>query len=150
MPSTRPNIAFILGWGGIIPFVASATLVLFADPFTGIMAANMGSIYGGFIIAFLGAVHWGAVMGGAMMGSTVSDSPQNWRYIWSVMPALAMTAIAILPPLIKLPLMMLSLGICWAIDLYTTQRGGFPTWYMQMRHGLTAVAIISLGIMWSA
>lgn len=140
MPTERPNIAFILGWGGVIPFVASATLVLFADPFTGILAANMGSIYGGFIIAFLGAVHWGAI----------TDSKQNWRYIWSVLPALAMTAITLLPPIIKLPLMMVSLAVCWAVDLYTTQRGGFPKWYMSMRHGLTGVAMISLGVMWAA
>lgn len=145
MPSERPNIAFILGWGGVIPFIASATLVLFADPFTGIIAANMGSIYGGFIIAFLGAVHWGATT-----GDSASGSKQNWRYIWSVLPALAMTAVAVLPPMIKLPLMILTLALCWGVDLYTTQRGGFPAWYMKMRHGLTSVAMISLGVMWTA
>ena len=54
-----PKPALLLGWGGVIPFLAAALGWLYGDPVIRINALNLGTIYGGVIITFLGAVHWG-------------------------------------------------------------------------------------------
>ena len=57
--SDMPKTALLLGWGGVIPFLAAALGWLYGDPVIRINALNLGTIYGGVIITFLGAVHWG-------------------------------------------------------------------------------------------
>ncbi|MCE2517392.1 MAG: DUF3429 domain-containing protein [Alphaproteobacteria bacterium] len=134
MPLPRPLIPHLLGWGGVIPFVGSALAKAFGDPLMAIYALNFGTVYGAVIIGFLGAIHWGAAL----------TSRQNWRYIWSVLPALAMVPVLVMGPVQRVPFLVAGLVICWGVDLATARKGGFAPWYMRLRHGLTAVAVAAL------
>lgn len=135
MTISPKHMALILGWGGVIPFIGAALVKNFGGPLMGIYALNSGTIYAGVIISFIGAVHWGYAI----------HSGQNWRYFWSVLPALAVVLVLSLAPILRVPFLILGLAICWIVDMITTLKGGFPKSYMTMRHGLTAVAITSLG-----
>ena len=140
MPRPRPLIPHLLGWGGVIPFVGAALAKVFGDPLMSIYALNFGTVYGAVIIGFLGAVHWGAAI----------TTKQNWRFIWSVLPALAMVPVLVMGPLARIPFLVLGLAVCWGVDLYTARKDGFPAWYMRLRHGLTGVAIVALTTMVAA
>lgn len=138
---TTPRMALILGWGGIIPFVAAALGWLFGDPVQRFQALNLGTIYGGVIITFLGAVHWGLAI------CQDQKTQQSWHFFWSVLPALAVVPALFVAPMIRPLFILLGLLICWGVDVYIGKKGLLPGWYVRMRHGLTAVAAISMLIL---
>lgn len=144
MSSPAPKIALALGWGGVLPFIGAAAVKAWGSPVMAILALSVGTIYAGVIICFIGALHWGAVV--------YNREPQNhhaWRYIWSVVPALAVVPILILAPQWRIPFLIIGLLICWGVDFYAYRKGLWPKWFMQLRHGLTSVAVLSLIIIYS-
>lgn len=137
-PAKTPKIALLLGWGGVIPFVAAAAAKVFGDAIIDLYALAWGSAYAGVIITFIGAVHWGiAVM-------HPEDKKRMIPMIWSILPALAVWPVMTLPPIARLPFFIVGLIIVWGADMMSYKRGHLPKWYMQLRHGLTVVATGSL------
>ena len=133
-----PLMALLLGWGGVVPFVVAGLAKVFGGPVIDLYALNWGATYAGVIIVFIGAVHWGiAVM-------HPEDKKRMIPLIWSVLPALAVWPVMTLPPLVRLPFLIIGLAIVWGADMISYKRGHLPKWYMKLRHGLTSVAIISL------
>lgn len=143
MGDRTPRIALLLGWGGVIPFAAAALAWLFGDPVMRIHALNLGTIYGGVIIAFLGAVHWGI----AIERGSATAPPPFWPFIWSVLPSLAVVPVLAISPLLRPGFILAGLVICWGVDFYLTSKGRLPRWYMNLRHGLTGAAAITMLVM---
>ena len=141
MPSKAPGIALLLGWGGVLPFVAAAVAKLWGGPVIALYALAWGSAYAGVIITFIGAVHWGIAL------KHPDDKKRMIHFIWSVLPALAVWPVMTLPPLVRLPFLVVGLGIVWIADMVAYKRGHMPVWYIKLRHGLTSVAISSLVIL---
>lgn len=140
MTSLRPPlVAILLGWGGVIPFAVAALAWLLGSPLIRIYALQLGTTYAGVIIVFLGAVHWG------FAASRLTRQAPG--FIWSVLPALAVTAALTAPPLFRPVLMLTGLLICWGVDVFAFQQGMLPSWYMKLRHGLTAAAGASMAVM---
>ena len=133
-----PLMALLLGWGGVLPFVGAALAKVFGGPVIDLYALSWGSAYAGVIITFIGAVHWGVAV------LHPEHKKQIGHLIWSVLPALAVWPVMTLPPLARLPFMIVGLLIVWAADMLATKRGHLPRWYMKLRHGLTLVATGSL------
>ena len=133
-----PKTALLLGWGGVIPFLAAALGWLFGDPVIRINALNLGTIYGGVIIAFLGAVHWGLA---------TERNEGTLHYIWSVLPALAVVPVLTISPILRPGFILAGLLICWGVDFYAASKGRLPGWYMTLRHGLTATAVVCMLIL---
>ena len=144
MSSPAPKIALALGWGGVLPFIGAAAVKAWGSPVMAILALSVGTIYAGVIICFIGALHWGAVV-----HNPDAKNHQSWRYIWSVVPALAVVPILILAPQWRIPFLIIGLLICWGVDFYAYRKGLWPKWFMQLRHGLTSVAVLSLIIMYN-
>ncbi|NDA08732.1 MAG: DUF3429 domain-containing protein [Alphaproteobacteria bacterium] len=128
--------ALLLGWGGVIPFVATALAFHYGPPYLAIAALQAGTIYGAVIITFIGAVHWGFAM----------RHPQghSFYYIWSVIPSLLMAGGLMLAPIFRPALLIMGLALVWGVDMMITRAGMLPRWYMKLRHGLTLVAGASL------
>ena len=145
MSSPTPKIALALGWGGVLPFIGAAAVKAWGSPIMAIYALSLGTIYAGVIICFIGALHWGAVV-----HDHTPKNHQIWRYIWSVLPALAVVPVLMVSPKLRIPFLIIGLLICWGVDVYTYRKGLWPKWFMQLRHGLTIVAIISLVVMYYA
>ena len=140
---SMPKVALILGWGGVIPFVGTALAWLFGDPILRFHALNIGTIYGGVIIAFLGAVHWGL----ATQHQDDQHPARGFQFFWSVLPALAVVPVLTVAPMIRPPFLLAGLIICWGVDMYAASKGTLPTGYLKLRHGLTAVATICMLIL---
>ena len=140
MSSPTPKIALVLGWGGVLPFIAAAAVKAWGSPVMAIFALSLGTIYAGVIISFIGALHWAGAV----------EDKRIWRFIWSVMPALAVVPVLILAPLFRIPFLIIGLALCWAVDYYAYRQKIWPKWFMQLRHGLTVSAILSLIVLYAA
>ena len=131
-----PQLAKLIGFGGLIPFVGCAVLMYAGNTGAGIIALFASAVYGAVILSFVGAVHWGLAMR--------ADRSPYW-YVWSVTPAImGWLAIVLLDIKISLLALAIAFTLAWSVDRQASLRGLIPAWYMQMRHILTAGATVSL------
>ena len=131
-----PQLAKLIGFGGLIPFVGCAILMYAGNTEASIIALFASAVYGSVILSFVGAVHWGLTM--------QEDRSPYW-YVWSIIPAiLGWLAIVLFDIKICLLALAIAFTLAWSVDRQAALRGLIPAWYMQMRHILTAGATISL------
>lgn len=130
-----PVPALVLGFSGLIPFVAAPTYLVMNQLFLPDVAfAQM--VYGATILSFLGGVRWGL---------TIPDDSilqPNWfNLTYSVTPSLVAWAGILMPsPFSSLTLMLGLAGACY-MDMVSY---GYPPWFKGLRFTLTFVAILSL------
>lgn len=77
-----------LGYAGLIPFILLSALVQFGESPWDFWAANSLLLYGASIASFVGALHWGPLLG--PQSNTVTNN--YWRdkgaWLWGVVPSL--------------------------------------------------------------
>ena len=135
-PEIYPQLAKLIGFGGLIPFVGCALLMYAGNIGASIIALFASAVYGAVILSFVGAVHWGLTMR--------EDRSPYW-YVWSITPAiLGWLAIVLLDIKISLLAVAIAFTLAWSVDRQASLRGLIPIWYMRMRHILTVGATISL------
>jgi Protein of unknown function (DUF3429) len=133
-----PHTALVLGFGGLVPFIACAIclvvdtqLPLLGDPARAMLA------YGAVILSFLGGVRWGHAL------RMTDGGLQQQAFVLSVGPSIA-AWLLLLPPtlmgLIVLPVLFVLLAVA---DEQLT-KVGVPIWYAKLRRILTSVAVLSL------
>jgi len=128
----------VLGYGGLIPFVALALVVWLADPLLARMAVSAQLGYGALILTFVGALHWGRGMAGG--GSAAA-------FIWSVLPSLWAWVAMMMPQRPALLMMAVGLALAWGVDqrLYADARAqAWHAGFMRLRAHLTLVATVAL------
>lgn len=136
--TTPPRIA-LLGYGGLLPFIATA-LGCALDADHAALWLDALHAYGAVILSFVGALHWGF----AMLATDLDDARRDGRYLWSVIPAL-----------LAWPALLLSGGLASALlvggfllhywqDRRLVQHCALPSWYLPLRGRLTAVACLCL------
>ncbi len=94
-----PKVAWLLGYGGVIPFVLLTLLLVAPVQVPGIDAAMISKLllaYAAIIISFIGAVHWGIAL---MLDD--SDEQELLMY-YSVIPALSAWLMMLLPQQVAL------------------------------------------------
>ena len=127
-----------LGYAGLIPFVLLAALLWLVDaellPFVAIALGG----YAAAIASFLGGVHWGI---GFMQGNHAA----RFHFLWGVVPSLLAWLALMMPPYAALPLLGLTLVICYAVDVKTYPPAGLSQW-LPMRLRLTIVASLSCAL----
>lgn len=126
-----PFPAILLGVLGLLPFLgcAAGTLLLPTEKADTYLAALIA--YGAVVLSFLGAVHWGFVIG-------VSQPPApGWRLTLGVLPALAAWVALLLTTAIGQGAGLLILLAAFAATLYVEARGArdglVPRGYMLLR-----------------
>lgn len=78
MAAAIPRRVAWLGYGGLLPFIATAVGSAAAshhDP----LWLDIQHAYGAVILSFIGALHWGV----AMMARDLDESERDARYLWS-------------------------------------------------------------------
>ena len=143
--NTLPVSVGLLGYGGLIPFIAMAILSI-AEPAHGIIYRGALLLYGAVILSFVGAIHWGA----AMFAAELSDKTRRACYLWSVVPALMGWSTFILAPVASAMLLVLGFLLQYWRDVSIREAVAWPSWYLPLRVRLTMVASASLllGILW--
>ena len=104
-----PARAYVLGYLGLLPFVAAALAVWFAPPAASAFASRALLTYGAVILSFLGAVHWGLAMQSSQAG-------RDRQLALSVLPALVAWAALLLSPILAFPVLVISFAVMNAAD----------------------------------
>lgn len=139
--------ARILGYAGVIPFVALAGLAWLSTTvgFGGVRPAILAAVaaYGAVILSFLGAVHWGRII------STPREDPLGSLWLLaSVIPSLIGWAALLLPPSAGVPLLLAGFVLAWDGDRRATASGLLPAWYGALRTRLSLLVGSSLIFVW--
>jgi len=132
---TRPPLAVaLLGYGGLIPFVAGALAVVMADVGAAVFAFT---IYAVAILAFLGGVQWGLVV--------VAPSPDHAleRLIVGVLAPLIAAAALFTGPVSGLGLLLAGFVGLLAWEGWRRPASA-PAWYLPLRLHLTSGVALCL------
>lgn len=139
-----PRPALVLGFAGLIPFLASTLGVWLSGYPQSLIALDIQLAYGAVILSFMGAVHWGLAM---------ADGPEAMsfhRLGWSVVPALAGWLALLLNPIYGLLLMVAGFAGVYFGDLRSIAADNTPAWYKALRKPLTIIVIASLASTYGA
>jgi hypothetical protein len=131
-----PRWAARLGYAGALPFVALAVAVWWVPGAYRQHAALALLAYGATIASFMGAIHWGLAMRGAL-------TPQPGPFVWGVFPSLVAWVALLLPVAQGMVTLALLLGMCLAVDRRSYPAYGLAAW-LPMRLHLTLAAALSL------
>jgi hypothetical protein len=81
-------ITKFLGYAGLVPFIVLSGLVQFAEPPLDFWAANSLLLYGATIASFVGALHWGPLIGHQPDPEDRNFWHSKGAWVWGVTPAL--------------------------------------------------------------
>jgi Protein of unknown function (DUF3429) len=134
------HAAFTLGFLGLVPFVGLGILAV-ASPTYASAAAGLQKDYAAAILAFLGAMHWGAALVGQL-------APRRaWVALgWGVVPALIAWSVTGLPMTQALSWLALGIALAFTADWMLMRWYTWPSWYLPMRMALTVGAILGIGL----
>lgn len=139
-----PAVAW-LGYGGLLPFLALAAVGLWAPSTPWWSAALLA--YGGVILSFVGALHWGF----AMAQSGLSAPERTRCFVWSVVPSLMAWPATLLPPVAGSVLLVAGFAAHLVQDHRLAARTSLPAWYLPLRWRLTVTACVCLAVgAWAA
>ncbi|MEP6964528.1 MAG: DUF3429 domain-containing protein [Polaromonas sp.] len=134
LPTPSP-MARVLGFAGLLPFVAGAAALSALNwPGLQLWAGTALVAYGALIASFLGGIHWGLAMQGT--------APVTVRLGWGVFPSLVAWAAVLLPIDAGLSLLAGLLVLCYAIDRRLYASAGLSGW-LGLRLQLSSVAVVS-------
>jgi len=140
-PILRP--VRLLGYAGLIPFAAAATLAVAGPaPWRGLALPAL-TAYGAVILSFLGAVHWGLAL-----RASPEESSAAWpRLGLGVLPALVGWVGLLLPVPFGLALLATGLLAVAATETVAARGGLLPPGYLALRWTLSlgAAACLLLG-----
>ncbi|XP_068202488.1 transmembrane protein 69-like [Palaemon carinicauda] len=130
-----PTPALLLGFSGLIPFVAAPLYMMNCGTFMPDVAQAQ-LYYGASILSFLGGVRWGLTLPD---GAT---QPPNWpNLLYGVSPSLIAWLGLLAPQPVGVLAVIGGLGVAGYMDI---AMWGYPGWYKGMRFCLTFVAVLSL------
>jgi hypothetical protein len=150
-----------LGYAGLIPFVGLALLAAgTSDPAWKSWLVKANALYGTSIVSFLGAIHWGLLMGQHAAGdpdcgcaadqqktadSTNAHREQTFGLVWGVTPSLmAWAAMISLRPEQACTALALCLLVAWWVDRGIYMRLLPLRDFFKLRTHLTLGAVVGL------
>ncbi len=128
------SAARLLGYGGLIPFVALATLSFVVSAVHRPAVIFSLLAYGVTIVSFLGAIHWGLTM--------TENIPSKRQLLWGVVPSLLAWISLMIQVEWGLLLVAMVVLLCLLVDYRIYPNFGLDHW-LGMRLILSTVAIVS-------
>ncbi len=138
-PQARPPaVAQVLGYAGLLPFVAASMAVWLLPPPAQGWAVQGLAAYAALIATFLGGIHWGLAL-------RAPQPPLIW-WLWGVLPSLLAWAALLAQPVWgarpALVALAATLLLCLLVDSRVYPKQGLAGW-LGLRLRLTAVAVVS-------
>ena len=133
-----PRLSFILGFGGLIPFVFCAVIIIFDINFL-FDPTKILLYYGSVILSFVGAISWGF----ATMGQT-GNKLQQYMFLCSIFPALIAFVALLISQTISFLFLILGFLLAYMVEKKIEYKLDIPSWYMYLRLRLTLIVSICL------
>ena len=146
-PAAEPGLhraAWGLSLAGALPFLAAALSTLIGHA-SAPLWADWSLLYGIAILAFLGAIHWGAVLMGAGGGHRAAGI-----LTLGTAPALYGLVAAFLPTPLGDLWLAGGFALAFALDCRLAGKVGYPMWFRRLRAVLTIVVTSALLIIAAA
>ncbi|WP_455375055.1 DUF3429 domain-containing protein [Kaarinaea lacus] len=135
--STVPAIATILGYAGLLPFIAFAS-GLWLAPVQYLPDIHHALLtYAAVILSFMGAIHWGAAI-------DLGNDKQKLQLGISVIPPLLAWLALLLPLNYSYALLIVTFSVLCIYDSRMTKHDQLPDWYPTLRVPLTTIVVASL------
>ena len=133
---SSPKAALMLGFSGLIPFVA-APCVMIAAGFYMPAVVDAQIKYGAVILSFLGGPRWGLTL------PEEATEPADWKNMGYgvVLPLVAWVSILLPSEALSLLTLITALTAAGYFDLAWT---GYPSWYKGLRSVLSLIVVLSL------
>ena len=127
---------------GLLPFIIGL-LDLLINKNDLFFLVNLPKYYGSIILAFLGAIYWGAMLN-LPPQTLIPEKIKFFIVMWSIVPSIM--GITVLSIKSNFSLLMLSLGflLCQLVDEIFNKYLSFPNWYLPLRRILTLIVVIVL------
>jgi hypothetical protein len=129
-----PRLARVLGYAGLIPFIALAAMTFASDPAEQAVATFALRAYAVTIVSFLGAIHWGLAM-----RQPQANTVLLW---WGITPSLVGWVSLLVAPIAGSLILAATLWLCFVVDRRVYPQFGLQAW-LGMRLVLTTVASAS-------
>ncbi|KAI5082661.1 hypothetical protein GOP47_0002404 [Adiantum capillus-veneris] len=145
-----PIVPMFLGVTGAIPFLALTPPFPYWLPLPEVLAANpieAQTLYGGVILSFLGAPHWGLAMVGIQASpdrKIFNYASNSVRYVWSVIPPLLAWPALLMTTVPRLQFLICSFILVLVVDIMFASSGLLPPWYLPLRVLLSGIVILCL------
>ena len=134
----QETVAKVLGYAGLVPFVVFSIGAWLPLPYV-VHPVDYLVAYAAVILAFMGAIHWGAAMAG-------KQGLRARYFVASVIPALVAWTTLLMPQSIALLVLLAGFVSLYAFDRATSRLQDFPGWYVPMRLRLTTVVAVCLAV----
>jgi hypothetical protein len=135
------RLAHLLGIAGLIPFVVLSLACWVVQP-EWLGAFIKGQLaYGIAILAFLGGIHWGAVM----VSADLTIEQTKLALMWSVTPAL-IAWIATMAGGFGFAVLMAGFIGAYQVDKRLFPWYRLPDWFLVLRFKLTCVVVATLAL----
>ncbi|NEX61241.1 DUF3429 domain-containing protein [Noviherbaspirillum galbum] len=135
------RLSHLLGYAGLIPFVALAAACWLVDP-SWLGDFIKGQLaYGVIILSFLGGLHWGATM----LSGTLSIEQTRRALLWGVTPSL-IAWLATMTGGFGYAVLMAGFIAAYQVDKRTYPWYRLPDWLIDLRFRLTCVVVPSLAL----
>jgi glutaredoxin-related protein len=131
LQGTVPASGFWIGWAGVLPFVVALFGYWFGPEVRRPDFAALFIAYGAVILTFVGAVHWGLVLGQA------AGPEGQRRMIASGVPAVAACVALLLPVTAGAWLLFITFAAFRLWETHADVARPLPAWYRRLRTRLT-------------
>ena len=135
-----PPHAAALGYGGLLPFVACAIVILAThETETRYLAGRALLGYGAVILSFLGGVHWGLVLRGP-------SARAAGMLAAGIIPSLVGWASLLLPFETAAAMQVAAFGGFWLYEHRVLGPQALPPAYLGLRRWLTLIVCVSIAM----
>lgn len=137
------RIAWLLAIAGSIPF-AMATFALFVgDSHTRVPAITALVTVSAILLSYLGGIEGGL----ALREESSNEGTRAVAIAVSIIPSLAAWGVLWLPsPQWQVGASLALFVAVWANDLWLARQGLIPSWFVDLRTGLSALVVLILGV----
>ena len=134
------RMPFVLGFGGLIPFVFCVIIIILDIDFS-FNPTKALLYYGSVILSFVGAISWGFAT-----REQTKKKLRQYLFLWSVLPALLAFLALLISDTKSFLLLILGFLIAYLVDKKINQKLNIPSWYMFLRLNLTVIVILCLSV----
>ncbi len=147
MNQKTPGLVVALGVAGLIPFALCGLGAVVTDqPYAGRALLALVA-YGAVVLSFVGAVHWGLLMGLPEPGVTDAYLPRA-RLLWGIAASLigwvSVLAYLWVAPSIALAVLIAGFVVMLVLEVGWNRRDLLPAGYMALRWVLSVVVVAIL------